>query len=173
MAEIKIKNKGYIEVGLLKAQQIEKMKKNPALYPAETFVDLETWQGELREITAVDTRVYHDHKNNHSFETVDREYYGNRKARLALSPYERAKFTGLFELLYKAANKTNPSPQTLVQARVLQEKFFADNPKRMYCDPLLFKPLIGDQAPLNQWDESAVRLVYNCVQEDMHTAKFS
>lgn len=80
------------------------------------------------------------------FEADRSEFYrqekASRDAYLKLPVSRRARDLEMFKLMYKASIGDEASPETLEQARVIQERFFTANPTRTLCDPTLLKTII-------------------------------
>jgi len=72
-----------------------------------------------------DSEHFQKIRQQEGIESANREYIEHRTQRLALSPKERAKFTGRFELLWNSmTNRKNILPHIMDEVRRIQEKFF-------------------------------------------------
>lgn len=98
---------------------------------------------------------------------VQREYTDYRKRMLNKIPSQRAQNINIFKLVYQAfTEKLTPPEELQKQVIEIQTKFFEENPKRIYCDPLLFKSLFKGK----KGNPHLMRLVANCIQTDMEYA---
>jgi hypothetical protein len=101
-------------------------------------------------------------------ENEARAYYEYRTRVLAQSPYMRAQNLNLFKLVYQAfTGQIVPPADMREEAIKIQEAFFIKNPKRIYCDPALFRELIGGDGA----NRALLTLVETVIGQDMYYAK--
>ena len=104
----------------------------------------------------------------------DDEYKKERTQILNLTPEQRGQRVGLFELLWWGATGTKEIPEDISdQVIEIQREFFRKNPKRIYCDPILFKKILPHKGELTIWQKGAFDIVEGCVGIDMRYASYN
>ncbi len=109
------------------------------------MVSISGWTGRLSDIRAF-RRVAASlpHKPDSAFA----DYLEERRKILALTPAERAKRMGFFRLMYWTYTGKK-SEEVKIKDRPLEEivekfqlKYFLENPRRVVCDPRMYKAFI-------------------------------
>lgn len=110
-------------------------------------VKVDNWTGYLSEFRSF-RKVPELRSDGTSAEQTHKEYLVELKKIRSESPDKRAKRLSFFRLIYWGFT-SKKSEEVMIKeksieslAEKIQEKFFAENPKRIVCDPLLFKGLI-------------------------------
>ena len=175
MSYIKLKgSKENIEAEKLEAQAIKRIFENNNFskdYPIKT----ETWSGIKGNIDyVVITNESIKQNGNLIVKNYDNEYKKYRHQKLSLTTEQRGKNLSMFELLWWGATGKKEIPQNIAdKAEITQKEFFAENPKRIYCDPILFKDLIPGRGELTIWQRGVFDVVERCVGIDMRYARYN
>jgi hypothetical protein len=134
----------------------------------DRIINLKNWTGSLSDIRSFRTAPASNSSNDSNY---DEQYRKDMIKLNALSPEDKAKRMGFFRILYYGFTGMK-SEEVMVgetpienYAEKIQRKFFEENPKRVYCDPFLFKPIIKSKG----CDEAVMRLVNNCIIKDKGT----
>lgn len=86
-----------------------------------------------------------------------------------LQPAERANHLGFFRLIWWGfTGKRSDGTGVERQARDIQQQFFAQHPKRTFCDPQLFRPII----PGVSCHPSVVSIIERQIQQDKYAERF-
>ena len=135
----------------------------------DDMVEIGNWTGTYGRIDYIDLtdRGGNVKYNDEVEQNAHTDYMNYRKRMLNKTSFQRAQNINIFKLVYQAfTDELMPPEELQKQAIEIQTKFFEKNPKRIYCDPLLFKHFFkGKKAT-----ESLMRLVVNCIQTDMEYA---
>lgn len=136
-------------------------------------VKLDSWIGKLSDIKSF-KRVSGSRANNEVAQEVNKEYYKNRQEFLKLSVKDKAKRLGFFRVVYYGFTEKKSEDVVLNNGKKLedlaisiQERFFKENPKRMFCDYQLFKPLIKSDKCL----PSVIGIISNQINTDKQFAR--
>ena len=105
--------------------------------------------------------------NNNSAMQVSKEYFDELHKIRKMDARERANRIGFFSLIFSGFNGNLPDNEEIGLAKEVQKKFFTENPRRVHCDPLLFKEIIGGQ----KCHDAILRLVENVVRQDKFAEK--
>lgn len=86
---------------------------------------------------------------NNVHQEISEEYFRERNRMLKLSPKDRAQNIGVAQVIYyvisgKALEDNDILRQKIVQ---VQEKFFAEHPRRIHPDPIIFKSAFDEFVP--------------------------
>jgi len=101
---------------------------------------------------------------------ISREYSLHRREINSQSPEQKAQRLEMFNLFYWGMTKEHNIPED-IKGKVIkiQTEFFKENPKRIYCDPILFRPLFeGKEKVFNP----VLTIIERNVAEDMKWVKF-
>lgn len=141
---------------------------------ANDEIDLGRWAGTYGEIRSVEITSGLNSENN-KHEEVDSQYRRDLMSFRKLSPQNKSKRLGFFRLLYWGFTGKNSEEVMLkngvsleAKATAIQEKFFAENSKRMFCDLLLFRPLIKSE----KCQDSIMRILENQIRQDVFSGKY-
>ena len=175
MSYIKLKgSKENIEAEKLEAQAIKRIFENdnfPKDYPIKT----ETWsgiKGNVDYVVITNERVKQD--GNSIIKNYDDEYKKYRHQKLSLTAEQRGKNLSMFELFWWGATGKKEIPEDVKNKTIeIQTKFFVENPKRIYCSPILFKKIIPERKNLTIWQGGAFDVVERCVGTDMRYARYN
>lgn len=117
------------------------------------------------------TQEYYDQKKKDAekaSQEIERGYLEYRARELAKSPYMRAQNINMFKIVHQAfTGKTEPPEELQQQAIKVQEIFFETHPKRIYCDPSIYRTLFTEIKAC----EPLLRLVESMVGQDIHRAR--
>lgn len=129
-------------------------------------VDFEGFTGKISSIQSF-RRVGSSNQKPYSYtEEVHKEYKIEREKILSLPIEERAKRMGFFRLIYDGFTGKHSEDIKIGEIPLekfvekIQYDFFSKNPKRLYCDPILFKPLIKS-TKCNEWVVPIIERVIN------------
>lgn len=124
------------------------------------------------EIKEVWEKLKQDGKN--IIQKYDDEYKAYRHQKLSLTAEQRGNNLSMFELFWWGATGKKEIPQEVADNVIkIQTDFFQENPKRIYCSPILFKDLIPAKKELSIWQKGAFDVVERCVATDMRYAHFN
>ncbi len=106
---------------------------------------------------------------NKASDNFYREANNTRMDYLKLSSEERAKRMGFFRLFYWSFTKMKSEEVFLESGKCIEElaysiqkKFFEENPKRTFCDPVFFHPIVKSKKA----DASGIGLIERITRED-------
>ncbi len=139
----------------------------------DQVVQLGDWTGKLSEIKWL--KKIEGSKSGYSGgERSDIEYRKDLTEKRAQTASVRAQNLGLFRLMYWGFTGKK-SEEVLVKgesiekfAEKIQQKFFEENPKKIVCDPRLFKPLIKS----DKCDATVVSIIEGIVRQDAFAEKY-
>jgi len=138
------------------------------------ILTLGNWTGKLSMIA--DFFVEEAAKSNKSFDDYYEMERKEQLRKLQLVPAERAKELGFFRFLYWGFTKkdskeikTNSGASIEDFAIELQKKFFEENPKRVWPDPIIFKAIIKS----NTCDQAVTGIVERLIRVDYENEKFA
>lgn len=175
MSYIKLKgSKENIEVEKEEALAIKRVFENVNFtkdYPIKT----ESWSGIKGNIDyVVITNESVKQEGNAIIKNYDDEYKKYRHQKLSLTTEQRGKNLSMFELFWWGATGKKEIPEDIKNKAIeIQTKFFVENPKRIYCSPILFKEIIPAKKDLTIWQKGAFDMVERCVGTDMRYAHFN
>ncbi len=147
MSIIILKNRQEIEVSAQSANEIKRLwsgyyddKKNIQI----EIGNISTMISEIKMIDISAGSEIKKEQNKEYLQDVEKEYLAMRKEKLLQTPEVRAKNLNIFKLLYWAATgRGHPAEEMIVNVIEIQKKFFAENLKRIYPDPMLFKEMLS------------------------------
>lgn len=138
-------------------------------------VNIGDWTGQLSDISSFRKVSGGRGKDNKTVESVAREYRANLVNFRKLSVEDKAKRLGFFRLLYwgftreKSENvKLKDGSPIEEKAIAIQRKFFAENPKRMFCDVINFKQLIKS----NECFPAVMSIMEEQIRQDVFSLKY-
>jgi len=177
MSYIKLKgSREHIELEPAEAKAIKRVHEDcsaPPNYPIKT----ETWSGNKGNIDYVvitKDEMTEKNKGNIIIKNYDDNYKKERTQILSLTPEQRGQRIGLFELLWWGATGSKEIPEDIFKKTIqIQTKFFEENPKRIFCDPILFKKFLPHKGELTIWQRGAFDIIESCVGTDMRYAHFA
>lgn len=174
-----IKTKGVAGWTMVPVMELEHYKQNvePTAQPDDT-INIGDWSGTRDQImqTKVDwfkenePEIDHD-KANELTRSLNKRYWEFRREINSLSPREKAMRLELFNLLYWGIVRKHNIPNDIKKkVMIIQEKFFEKNPKRIFCDPILFKNVFNGQS---KSFNPAIKVIEMAVIEDVRCVKFN
>jgi len=114
-------------------------------------VEVKNWVGRLSDIRSF-RRITGSGEKNKTNEEVHSDYLKKLHEFRGLSVEKKAESLGFFRFMYygftrKKSEEVKTSSGVPIEdlARKIQLSFFSKHPKRMYCDPILFRPIIKAQ----------------------------
>lgn len=141
-------------------------KNKPKSQQQDKVITVQNWTGSLSDIRNVEVR-----KEAKTQPDSNVEYAAYHKMKRAWTPEQKAKETGLIKLLHYGVTRKKLEEETKeFQDKVynLQLEFFKLNPKRIYPDPIIFRPLYkGTETIVGS------KIVEIVVMRDMREAKYS
>lgn len=165
MAIIKVRGLGKVNCANERARAIKYDYERGTLPDKVQIGDMVTVPGE--DIKGIVLEADEIKTNSVVSENADRQYWDHRKRTLNLSAVDRAKNLGLFRLFWWAMTGERSEGKAIeVEAWKIQKSFFEQNPKRMYCEPVLWRPLVNQEAHPPSWNGNAIHLIELCVMED-------
>lgn len=168
MASIKIRGIGLKEIPYFKAVSL-KQKLDDKMVDGSEWVSIDNLSFKIGDITAVSTERTETAVEKNTTGDIDNEYYRNRHNFLVLSPEEKSKRMYFFELFYKIMMDVDLSNETRSEAEKIQFSFFKENPYRMYCDPLLYRPVTNTgKAKIGMF----FHVIEKIISEDMFYVKY-
>lgn len=177
MARIQITGKREpIETDYDKAKKIKESWIAYKQNKKDAVVEIEEWNGTLSLIRSVDLNAYDQRNASESkrSEEYHKEYLLGLTGARNETPEIRAKRFGFFRVIYRGFTgqdsrdiKIGEAPlESLVEK--IQKKFFEENPKRVFCDPTLFHPLIKSK----KCDGMVMRIIENQIRQDRFAEKY-
>lgn len=142
-------------------------------------VEIGEWVGALSAIKSF-RPIEANRSNTNASRESDNEYRRDLAAIRALTPAEKAKRMGLFRLVYWGfTRKRSENAAVEAAAEKIQRMFFDQHPKRVFCDPILFMPIIR-KGPLpekkgeslgGRIDAAVMRIITEQIQQDKFAEK--
>lgn len=115
-----------------------------------------------------------------SAKDINEQYRQDHKRIRSLTAFEKSQRLGFFELFYWVFTGIKQVPrETLEEARVKQEAFFKNNPKRTLPDLMIFKDMIEGKElkDANDWaskvHKSGAGILENALITDIREAKYA
>lgn len=184
MAKIHVRGiKGAIVTDYEKALRIKKLRwgdPESDVRPQnhKTVIDVEGVTFEIGDVRSVELKEI-DHDAQDKKEEQDmyerkmhKQYVKYRNSILAMKPEKRAERLHLFKLFYQVMTGQESYGEVEFHAKLIQQKFFEENPQRTVPDPHIFKELIGDKATdLDMHRSTGLRFVENIVRADRKWVK--
>lgn len=175
MSYIRLKgSKEQVDVEKLEAQAIKRIFEN-INYAKDYLIKTETWsgtKGSIDYVVLTNENVKQD--GNAIIKNYDDDYKKYRHQKLSLNPEQRGSNLSMFELFWWGATGQKEIPQDVKEKVIkIQTDFFQENPKRIYCSPILFKKIIPTKKDLSIWQKGAFDVVERCVATDMRYAHFN
>jgi len=137
------------------------------------MIEIAGWEGTLADISWLKS-INKTNANNIHSEEINREYLASRERILKLLPDIKAKNMGFFRLVYwgftgqKSEEVKTKSGRPIEElAEELQLKFFQENQNRMFCDPIVYKPLIRS----NRCNPAVMAMIERQIYTDKSFAK--
>lgn len=134
----------------------------------DELVEIKGWAGMLSDIKSFRNTQNSNSENTYS-EQSENQYKKDLYAFRSMPVEKKAKRLGFFRLMYYGFTEkkseevlTNSGKPLEELAEAIQKKFFSENPKRMFCDPNLFKPLIKSE----KCENAVMRIVENQIRQD-------
>ena len=168
MSLIKLKGKGEIEVSAEDALKVKRIF-DDGFQDDDTFIQTEYWSGTKGAIKYVVIDPERQLDDGLALvRAVDDGYRAYRTDKLLIPPEERAKNLSLFSLLYWGfTGKMTATKELMDEAVEIQKQFFQENPKRICCSPILFKPIIRGNNDITVFGQAALDIVERQVNTDM------
>lgn len=132
----------------------------------DQVLQIGSWTGMLSSVHSVEVEKKNN-KKDYARERAEQEAR-EREAELSKPIEVRAKQVGFFSLIYWGFTGGDPSQETIDKAIEIQRKFFTENPKRLFCDTELYKPLLSGR---DSCDATVIRIAAAHVSTDKHYAK--
>lgn len=139
-------------------------------YPPNSVISIGDFRGQLGDVVNVDlrTEVSRSDENKGYTENIEIDYMKYREKIYDSGHEARAHNMNFFKLIYQAFTNEIELPNNLILRAVeIQDDFFKENPKRIYCDPVLFKGLFEK----GKSHSPMLRVIESLVQQDMYHAK--
>ena len=172
-----IKTKGVAGWTLVPLVELENYRKNiePNTSPRD-IVEIGDWSGAKDQIqqTKIDYFKPDEPETDHSqkdeeMRKLNTNYANYRKSINSMTPEKKAERIELFNLFYWGMTKKHEVPEDIKNKVIeIQTKFFRENPKRIYCSPILFKELFES----NQVFNPVLAMVERVVAEDMKNSRY-
>lgn len=168
-SQIKLKgDKEPIFVSSASATQIQKMFEDKSL-SGDSPIRVGRWSFLKNAIRAI--VVCPDQLDGDDLKVVqnnEEEDFQKRKTFLTYTPEGKSEHLEPFKLFYRAMVGKDADDEVLSKAKEIQLNFFRSNHKRCYCDPLLFKALIGiPRKMMNIWENGGIRVYEMAIMHDM------
>ena len=110
-------------------------------------------------------------KNKDASDNLNRAYIAFRREINSKTPEQKAQRLEMFNLLCWGITKEHQIPEDIkIKVIEIQTKFFEENPKRIYCSPVLFKSLFNEE---NKIFNPAIAVIERVVAKDMNMAKYN
>lgn len=144
---------------------------------ADAVVSVSGWTGTLSSIgyfkEMTNSSPASGDSVNKDWEMSHNEYLKMRDRMLKLTPEERAKDMNFFRIFYSGFTKRHSEEVKITDVLIedyvmkIQKDFFEKNPKRILCDPDLFKVLIKSK----ECHPSVLNMTVGAVQQDIKLSK--
>lgn len=175
MSHIKLKgSRENVEVEKTEAQAVKRIFENDN-FPKDYKIITESWSGTkgvIDYVVITNENVKQD--GNAIIQNYDDEYKAYRRQKLSLTAEQRGKNLSMFELFWWGGTGKKEIPLEVAEKAVkIQTDFFQENPKRIYCSPILFKDIFPNKKELTIWQKGAFDIVERCVATDMRYAHFN
>lgn len=114
------------------------------------LVTVAGWNGTLSDILSF-RKIATTRAQSKAADEAHNEYMRERAIALLETPEVRAKRMGFFRIIYwgftgKRSEDVTVRGKSIEQmAETIQRKFFTEHPKRIICDPALYKPIIKSE----------------------------
>jgi hypothetical protein len=110
------------------------------------------------------------------WQQTEDEYLSYRRRRLNWTAAQKAANLEFFKFIYYLfTGRPEVPPEIISDIIAQQEKFFQENPSRIFCDPKLFKPFVPHNSEAGEgqtayWRLGGLRLVEQTVTNDLFYA---
>lgn len=109
---------------------------------SDSVIEVNGWIGSISDIRDFTFAADNASSKSNQSEKVNAEYMADLTTARQQSPEKRAQSVGFFSFFFFAYTGEQPTQEEKQKAIGIQTEFFTKNPKRIICDPLLFKELI-------------------------------
>jgi len=172
-----VKTKGVAGWTMVPLSALEHYKRNiEPTASGDDIIDIGDWSGTRHQIlqTKIDwfqedmPEINHE-KQDERMRQTDREYMEFRREINSKTPEQKAQRLEMFNLLYWGMKKQHQIPEDIKDKVIkIQTEFFEKNSNRIYCDPILFRPVFEGN---NQIFNPSLTIIERTVSEDMRRAR--
>ena len=174
MYQIRIKGRNdlMLEIKDIIGFQIKQDWKDYLETKKDAPVEISGWSGKLSDIK--DFNLINTEYGNNEVNKLEIDYRDELRRFRELSAEEKANKLGFFQMVYYGFTEKNSQEVKMknglpIEDEVIkiQKKFFTENPKRRYCDPIFFRPLVKSTS----CNKAIIRIIENIIAQDNYAEK--
>jgi hypothetical protein len=149
---------------LIRTERGESIKREWEAYlktRKDALIEFGGWTGRLSEIRSIreaKTAPSASQRPNQADVEYRQELFRLRR----MSPEARAQRLGFFKFIFYGFHRRNPTEKELKMAQDIQEKFFTEHPKRIMCEPTLWRKILGE----GSCNDRFLHIVENQMRQD-------